>query len=290
MENSLSVLVCGATGQQGGALARALLERGHNVRAFVRGSGSPEAAELQRLGAELAEGSFDEPSTLEEAARSMDAAFLVVTPFEAGPEAEVRHGIAAANAARAAGVGHLVFSSVADANKDTGIPHFDSKREVEKHIEELGVPYTIVAPVYFMDNLLAPWTLPEIEEGKLPVALPSSRQLQQIALSDIAAFTALVLENRDRFVGRRVDIGSDELTGEEAARILTKVTGHEVRYVEVPLEQVREAMGEDGARMFEWFGQVGYSADIEALRQENPAVGWHTFEEWAREQDWTATR
>jgi uncharacterized protein YbjT (DUF2867 family) len=288
MAEKLSVLVGGATGQQGGALARVLLRKGHSVRAFVRRPDSPEAKELERLGAELAVGDFEEPSTVENAARGMDAAFLVATPFEAGTEAETRHGISAADAARAAGVGHLVYSSVADADKDTGIPHFDSKREVEKHIEGLGIPYTIVAPVYFMDNLLAPWTLPQLKEGMFSMALPASRPLQQIALSDIAAFTALVLENRKRFVDKRVDIASDELAGEEVAEVLTRVTGHEIGYVELPLEQVRQAMGEDGARMFEWFDRVGYSADIETLRSEHPEVGWHAFEEWAKEQDWGA--
>jgi uncharacterized protein YbjT (DUF2867 family) len=288
MSNSLSVLVCGATGQQGGALTHVLLERGHRVRAFVRRPDSPGAKELKRLGAELAEGNFDEPSTVEDAAKGMDAIFIVATPFEAGMEAETRHGIAAADAAKAAGVEHLVYSSVANADKDTGIPHFDSKRRVEEHIEELLIPYTIVAPVYFMDNLLAPWTLPQLKEGRLPMALPSSRLLQQITPSDIATFTALVLENREEFVGRRLDIASDELWGEEVAEVLTQVTGREIYYVELPLEQVRQAMGEDGARMFEWFDRVGYSADIEALRREHPEVGWHTFEEWAKEQDWTA--
>lgn len=288
MSDSLSVLVSGATGQQGGALARVLLEKGHRVRAFVRRPDSPEAAELERLGAELEEGDFEEPSTIERAARGMDALFVVATPFEAGMEAETRHGIAAADAAKTAGVSHLVYSSVANADKDTGIPHFDSKRKVEVHIESLGVPYTIVAPVYFMDNLLAPWTLPQLKEGRLPVALPSSRPLQQVALSDIAAFTGVVLENREEFEGRRVDIASDELAGEEAAEVLTRVTGREIEYVELPLEQVRQAMGEDGARMFEWFDEVGYSADVESLRRDHPGVGWHTFEEWAKEQDWSA--
>jgi uncharacterized protein YbjT (DUF2867 family) len=265
-----------------------LLGKGHRVRAFVRKPDSPEAKELERLGAELAVGDFEKPSTVEDAARGMDAAFVVATPFEAGTEAETRHGIAAADAAKAAGVEHLIYSSVADADKDTGIPHFDSKREVEEHIEGLGIPYTIVAPVYFMDNLLAPWTLPQLEEGRIPMALPSSRPLQQIALSDIVAFTALVLENREQFVGRRVDIASDELAGEEVAEVLTRVTGHEIGYVELPLEQVRQAMGEDGARMFEWFDRVGYSADIEVLRREHPEVGWHTFDVWAKEQNWGA--
>jgi len=219
----------------------------------------------------------------------MDAAFIVATPFEAGMEAEVRHGIAAADAVKAAGISHLIYSSVANADKDTGVPHFDSKRKVEEHIEGLGIPHTIVAPVYFMENLLAPWTLPQLKEGRFPMALPSSRPLQQIALSDIAAFTRVVLENREEFVGRRVDIASDELTGKEVAEVLTRVTGHEIHYVELPLEQVRQAMGEDGARMFEWFDQVGYSADIATIRRrEQPQVGWHTFEAWAKEQDWSA--
>ena len=285
MSDSLSVLVTGATGQQGGALARVLLDKGHQVRGFVRRPDSPEAKELERLGARLAEGNLEEASTIEDAAKGMDAVFIVVTPFEAGMEAETRHGIAAAEAAKAAGVGHLVYSSVANADKDTGIPHFESKRKVEEHIEGLGIPYTIVAPVYFMDNLLAPWTLPQLKEGRFPMALPSSRPLQQIALSDIAAFTGVVLENREEFVGRRLDIASDELAGEEVAEVLTRVTGREIHYVELPLEQVRQAMGDDGARMFEWFDQVGYSADIEALRREHQEVGWHTFEDWIKEQD-----
>lgn len=290
MADSLSVLVCGATGQQGGALARLLMDKGHRVRAFVRKPDSPEAKELELFGAELAEGNFEDVSTIEDAARGMDSVFIVATPFEAGTEAEVRHGVAAAEAAKAAGVGHLVYSSVANADKNTGIPHFDSKRKVEEHIEGLGSPYTIVAPVYFMENLLAPWTTPELAEGRLSMALPSSRPLQQIALSDIAAFTVLVLENREEFVGRRVDIASDELAGEEVARVLTRATGHEIHYVELPIEAVRQAMGEDGARMFEWFDQVGYSADIEALRREHPEVGWHTFQEWAKERDWSVLK
>ena len=285
MSDSLSVLVSGATGQQGGALARVLLRKGHSVRAFVRRPDSPEGKELERIGAELAQGDFEEPSTIEAAAGGVDAVFVVATPFEAGMEAETRHGIAAADAAKAAGVSHLVYSSVASADKDTGIPHFESKRRVEEHIEGLGIPYTIVAPVYFMENLLAPWMLPRLREGILPMALPSSRALQQIALPDIAAFTALVLEKRKEFKDRRVDVASDELSGREVADVLTRVTGREIHYVELPLEQVRRAMGEDGARMFEWFDRVGYSADIEALRREHPEVGWHTFEEWAKEQD-----
>ncbi len=98
----------------------------------------------------------------------------------------------------------------------------------------------------------------------------------------------MVLEDREGFEDRRVDIASDELTGDEVAGVLSRVTGREIRYVELQLEQVRQAIGEDGALMFEWFDRVGYSADVGSLRREHPEVGWHTFEEWAKQQVWSA--
>src|ERR687890_370203 len=280
------ILVTGATGQQGGALARQLLQKKHKVYALTRNTHSPAAQDLHDKGANIIKGDLDDYDSLIRVVNDVESIFLMGTPFEDGTEGEIRRGKLMADIAKDKGIEHLVYSSVANADKNTGIPHFDSKREVEKHIEGLGIPYTIVAPVYFMDNLLAPWTLPQLKEGRFPMALPASRPLQQIALSDIVAFTALVLENREQFVGRRVDIASDEPSGKEVADVLTRVTGREIGYVELPLEQVRQAMGEDGAGMFEWFARVGYSADIEGLRSEHPEVGWHAFEDWDKEQNW----
>jgi uncharacterized protein YbjT (DUF2867 family) len=143
------------------------------------------------------------------------------------------------------------------------------------------MPYTIVAPVFFMENLLQPWTLPSLREGKLAMALPSSRSLQQIAVADIGAFVATVIERSNTVFGRRFDIAGDELTGEEAAAILSKVTGREIHYEGFPRDVLR-AQSEDMARMFEWFATTGYAADIESLRRDFPEVKWHTFEDWAR--------
>jgi uncharacterized protein YbjT (DUF2867 family) len=281
MTNTLSVFVAGATGNQGGALSRRLLENGHEVRAFVRNLDSPAASELQKLGAKLAKGDFGEPDSIERAARGADAAFIMATPFEVGVTAEAEQGIAAADAVEAAGVKHLVYSSVSGADDETGIPHFESKHRVERHIEGLGVTYTIVAPVYFMDNLLAPWNLSQLMEGVVSLALPKDRKLQQIPVEDVAAFTALVIERPEEFAGKRVDIASDELSGEEMARALSDVLGREVEYRATPVEMTRQMMGEDMALMMEWFDRVGYGANIEALRRDYPEVGWHTFEEWA---------
>jgi uncharacterized protein YbjT (DUF2867 family) len=119
------------------------------------------------------------------------------------------------------------------------------------------------------------------------MALPASRPLQQVALRDYARLAVLAFERRNEFLGRRLDVASFELTGAEVAAALTRVIGRPIRYVEVPLADVR-ATSEDSALMFEWFDRVGYSVDIPGLRHTYPEVEWSTFEGWARSQDWSA--
>ncbi|MPZ19782.1 MAG: NAD(P)H-binding protein [Luteitalea sp.] len=283
---TLTVLVTGATGKQGGAAARALLARGHRVRALTRNTTSPAAEALRHAGAELATGNFDDRTSLEQAIGGTNAIFTMCTPFEAGTEAETRQGIAIVDAARAVGTQHFVFSSVAGADRKTGIPHFESKLEVEEHLRRSALPFTIIAPVYFMENLLAPWNVAGLENGVFAQALPAGRKLQQIAVDDIGAFAALVIDRRDQFLGTRMDLASDELTSEEMVTIVSNVSGKQIRYQELPLEAIR-ADNADLAAMLEWFDRVGYSADIAAVRQTAPDIRWHRFEDWAREQDWS---
>lgn len=287
MTTPLTVLVTGATGSQGGAVARELLERGHQVRAFSRSADSPAAQELIGLGADVATGSFDDSDSVERAARGADAVFAMATPFEGGMDAEVRQATNVFEAAKAADVDHLVYSSVASADENTGIPHFETKAELERQLAGLGVPYTIVAPAAFMENLTAPWTLPGLQEGTLAVALPPDYRHQHVTLGDLAAFVALVIEDRERFLGRRVEIASDAPSGTEQAAILSDLTGRQITYAEVPLEQLRQFADDDTARMFDWFARVGYSVDLDALHRDHPQVGWQSFEQWARGRDWS---
>ncbi|HEX7624464.1 MAG TPA: NmrA family NAD(P)-binding protein, partial [Anaeromyxobacteraceae bacterium] len=165
MPKAITVLVAGATGKQGGAVARLLLEKGHRVRVLTRRPGAKPAASLLAAGAEVHEGDLEDAASVERAAEGADAFFLMATPFEQGVAAEVRQAERAAAGARSAGVKHLVYSSVAGADRDTGIPHFDSKREVERYVQGLGVPYTIVAPAFFMENLLGPMFLHGLRAG-----------------------------------------------------------------------------------------------------------------------------
>src|ERR1700746_2097807 len=184
------------------------------------------------------------------------------TPYEQGAEKETAQGITITDAAKAVKVAHFIYSSVASANRATGISHFDGKYAVEKNLQASGLPYTIVAPVFFMENLLQPWMLSGLRQGKLSMALPGSRRLQQIAVADIGAFVATVIERGDTVFGRRFDIAGDELTGEDAAAILSKVSGREVQYEGFPPDVLR-AQSEELPLMFKWFDSTGYAADIE---------------------------
>ena len=284
MTQKLTVVVTGSTGKQGGAVARGLLERGHKVRAVTRDPNSKQAKLLANAGAALVAGSLEDAAGIKEALEGATSFFAVTTP-SGGADAEIQQGIVAAGAAKAAGV-HLVFSSVGSANQQTGIPHFDSKYEVEKHIARVGVRATILAPVAFMENLY--FVKEQLVKGVYASALPPTRALAQVAVPDIGAIAVRVLEDSARFTGKRFDLAGDELTGNDAMSILSRVTGRNFTYYQVPLDVVRQRMGEDAVKMYEWFDRVGFVVDRAALRREFPDVVFQDFESWAKKQNWSA--
>lgn len=289
MTSKRSILVTGATGQQGGAVARALLSRGHHVKALTRKPDSEAARQLASAGADIVAGDLADAASVVRAAKDVDTMFLMGNSYEAGLQEETRQGILAADAAKAAGVGHLIYSSVADADKKTGIPHFESKYLVEEHVVGLGIPYTISAPVAFMENAVAPWSIDALSQGTHAFALPAKRVLQLVSLTDIGAFVATLVERREQVFGKRFDFAGDELSGEEQAKILSEAIGRPIRYQEIPIAAARQ-QSEDAALMFEWFDRVGYDVDVAALRKEFPEVRWHGFADWARAFDWSVLK
>jgi uncharacterized protein YbjT (DUF2867 family) len=286
MTTKRSVLVTGATGQQGGAVARALLSRGHRIKALTRKPDSDAARQLASAGAEIVAGDLGDTASVVKAAKDVDTMFLMGNSYEAGMEEETRQGILAADAAKAAGIGHLIYSSVADANKKTGIPHFESKYLVEQHVERLGIPYTISAPVAFMENFVAPWSIGALSQGTHAFAVPAKRPLQLVAVADIGAFVAALVERREGVFGKRFDFAGDELSGEDQAKILSQAIGRPINYQEIPIAVARQ-QSEDVALMFEWFDRVGYDVDIAALHRDFPEVRWHSFADWAQKFDWS---
>lgn len=276
--------VAGATGKQGGALARQLLSHGQRVRVYTRNPGGPGARLLQRLGAELHPGGFDDPSPLERAMRGCDGAFAISAFAEAGVEAEVRHGRRLVEAARRAGLPHLLYSSIAGADRPTGVPHIDSKGLIERHLAHGGVPYTILAPVFLMENWLA--ILPgAVARGRLAYPLPASRTLQMVAVDDVAAFARMALDRTTEFENRRVEIAGETLTMEQIASVLGAAVRRHLPYQAIPLEVVW-ARSEQLGRLCAWLDWEGTHVDADRLRTKYRDLGWTSLATWAARQDW----
>ncbi|MFI8518436.1 NmrA/HSCARG family protein [Streptomyces sp. NPDC085481] len=281
-----TVAVTGATGAQGGATARALLAAGHHVRALTRDPASPAAEALRALGADVRRADFDDRGSLDAALAGADSLFAVSTPFGTGIDAEVRQGKALVDAAVAARTGHVVFTSAAHADRGTGVPHYDSKDAIERHLYASGLPWTVIAPAAFMDNYASGWTLEGLREGAFAWPMPADLPLTLIPAADIGAFAALAIRRREEFAGRRVDIASDELTPDGIARVLAAAVGGPIAHHEVPLDVVRRH-STDLAAMFGYFTTHGLDVDVAALRRTYPEVGWHSFADWAEAQDWS---
>ncbi|MGY1621093.1 NmrA/HSCARG family protein [Geodermatophilus sp. SYSU D00965] len=276
------IAVVGATGQQGGATARALLAAGARVRALVR---DPDRArDLADRGADLVRADLQDPDSLRTAFRGAQRVFAMTTPFgPRGVDGELADGIALADAAADAGVEHLVFSSVGGAERHTGIPHFESKRRVEEHIEGLGLPATFVRPVFFMENLR--WMASAHDGGVVVrMALAAGVPLQMIAVADIGAVTAAVLLDPSRVPGGAVEIGGDERTGEQVAVAFGERAGLPARYEPLPLDALGE--DEDSLAMFAWFAAPpAYRADFAATRALSPDL--QDLPTWLARTGWT---
>jgi uncharacterized protein YbjT (DUF2867 family) len=275
-----TILVTGATGRQGGAVARHLLMDGWTVRFLTRDPGKPAAQELERLGATAVRGDLDDSLSVGRAIEGCYGAFSVQDFYQAGEEGEVRQGKGLADAAKAAGVGHFVYTSVGAADRRTGIPHFETKWRIEEHIRSLGIPHTILRPVFFMDNFQYPGLRQGILNGRLSLAVRRGKSLQMIAVSDIGAMAAVVFGNPDRFLWRSVDLAGDELTLPAACHILGSAIGREVRHEEAKIEDLDRSSPELG-KMYRWFNEVGYQVDIPSVRAILPALT--SFQTWVSE-------
>ncbi|MEU0885515.1 NmrA/HSCARG family protein [Lentzea sp. NPDC005914] len=282
-----SVLVIGATGRQGGAVAELLLDHGHDVTAYVRSPESPSALALSTAGARLVTGDLADSEALAGAARGVDAIFGLSVPFgSGGKDEEVAQGRLLVDVAAKTGA-HLVYSSVrgADRMAATDIDHADSKQLVEAHLRDQQVRATVLGPVYFMENVLNVG-FSRLTDGVLANPLSAGKPLDQVTVLDIAGLAVLAVEQPDRFAGKRIDLASDRVTGEQAARILGDVLGREIPYRQMPLDQVRQWAGDEIADMFGRFEDNTDFLDIETLHAEHPDVAWHSYADWARTIDW----
>ena len=265
MTKDRTILITGVTGHQGGAVAQALHGAGFRLRGLTRKPDGERAAALKRQGVDVVQGDLEDEGTLRRALSGTWGVFSVQNTWEAGVEREEEQGKRLATLARDAGVEHFVYSSVGSAHKKTGVPHFDNKWRIEEAVRGLRFPtHVILRPVFFMENLVAPFSL---QGSTLAVALGSGTKVQMIAVDDIGWFGARAFTDAAALNRREIDLAGDVRTMPEAAEILTESLGRPITFAQTPIEQVRQ-YSEDTALMLEWFERVGYSADIAGLERE----------------------
>jgi len=279
-ENGL-VLVTGATGAQGGAVARSLLASGTPVRVLTRNTSSPAALELAKLGAQLAQGDWDDPASLEAAAQGAYGVFSVQRPDADNSDSERRHGRNLIEAAKRADVRHFVHTSVCEAGKHTQFPRWESgywyqkywtdKWDIEEYVRAAGFQHwTILKPAFLMDNFAEPKAVrmfPHLRSGTILTALAPDCRLQMIAAEDVGAFANAALHDPTRFSGHNIDLASGAWTMTETAALLSAAVHKPVVAQHVTPKEARTAGLFPGwVRTQEWTNEVGYRADIAALR------------------------
>ena len=280
------IAVTGATGRQGGAVARELLANGYPVRALTRRPEGVEAKELAGLGAEIMAADLDDAASLKAALAGAWGLFALQNTWEAGVEREEEQGKRLARVARESGIRHIVYTSVGSAHRRTGIPHFDNKARVEETIRGLGFPsHTFLRPVFFMENFASPSFLPGLQQGQLALGIQPDTVLQMISVRDIGKYGRWAFDHHAELNGRGIELAGDEMTMPQAAKVLGEAMHRPVTFVQVPLAEARK-FSEDWALMLEWFDRVGYNSDIPRNAQES-GIRPTTLEEWAKAVDWS---
>jgi len=280
-----SVLVTGATGNQGGSVVEHLLEGNEfDVYGLTRDTSGDRAQELAEQGVTMVEGDLNDKASLEPHVAEVDAVFAVTNFWTEGYEQQVQQGKNIAEVASEAGVDQFVFSGVGSHERDTGVPHFDSADEIDQFAQGLDLPLTVLQPVFFFQNFEA-FAEDVVEDGQIALPLEEGVSLQMIDVDDVGRAAAVAFATPDEYVGEHVELAGDERTLAETAEILSKITGQDVEPVHVPIEDAYESFGEEFTVMCEWFNEVGYSADIDGL-EARFGFDFTRLPEYLRENGW----
>ena len=266
-----TIFVTGATGNQGGAVAASLIKNGFTIKVLTRNVDSVKAQNLQKLNVELIKGDLNDLNTYRNHLKDVDGIFSVQT-FENGIDKEIKQGIDLSNLAKEYGVNHFLYSSVAGADLNTGIPHFESKYKIENYIKQLGLPYTIIRPNSLFENFLIPQVRNRILKGKLSSPINRIKTQQFISAVDIGEISADIFLNKDRYLGKTITIGSEEMDMQQVAATFSEVLGKEISYQKFPMLIVRFVMGKDFYNMFKWINEndAVFIKDLELFKKENP--------------------
>lgn len=277
-----TILVIGATGNQGGSVARHLLHHGNfKVRALVQDPNKPAAQTLRQAGAELFTADLNDPASLDLAMQGVYGVFSVLG-FKEGLETELAQGKALADAAKKTGVSHFIYSSVGGSERKSGVADFAIKLQIEEYISSSGLPYTILGPVFFFFNYQA--MRPMIEKGAFSMPLKPDTKLQQLSEEDYGKIVTSVFERPEEFMKQKFSVASVEMSMAEIAETFSSVMGKKVVYQQIPYEAFEKNAGKDTGDMFRWFEKIGQEADLPKLESEFFPLT--AFESYLQEHGW----
>ncbi len=273
---SKTILVTGATGTQGGAVARELLNRGYTVRGLTRNLDSDRAKVLRDLGVKMVQGDFANTTSLLNALEGVYGVFVVTVANSA--DQEIMQGRNFIEAAKISDIKHFVYTSASNADENTGVPHFDSKYEVEKSLYESGLKYSVVRPVEFMDNFRNYWIEQIKTSGTWLDPREPTKRHQWISAKDIGFIVGEVFDNPEEWVGKAVNIAGDEITIADFVEAISNALEMKVNFKKVSWQEYEELVGEDMAKMYRFFDDSGYSADLDSLRYRYPNLStWNDY-------------
>ncbi len=286
------ITVFGATGQQGGAVARALLAKGgFQVRAVTRNPDSEKAKALITAGAEVVKADLADSASVEAAVQGAYGVFLVTDYWgifgrlqdaEKAQEQEIAQGKRVGDACKKAGVKHVIYSGLEVVKDITGTPcpHFDAKGVIEKYLDKIGVPNTSTRYSFYLDNFSGMLRPQKQDDGTYSLTLPMDGPMDGIGVEDSGPAVASIFTNPDEFIGKKIGFSGDRLTIQEYMDILGKITGKKIKYNQVPQEQFATFFpgADDMAAMFDFYARGNPDRDRTLTKRLNPAV--RTFEHW----------
>lgn len=252
VQNGKTILVFGATGRMGGAAARHLVRDGWTVRAVTRSPQSEAAQALRSLGIDVVQGDMDVPDALRSAFEGVHGVFLVVNGWEAGFDGEVRQGKHVADLAAEAGIAHLVFGAAGIGERGTGIPHFDSKLDIEDYMRARNLPLTTIFPPPFMELMTDPVFYPQAGTWNAKMKILGRRYpVPWIASDDIGGMAAAMFADPDTYIGKRLKpVGEWKSLG-ECEQIYREIAGRKPPRWPMPVWMLRK-MQPELVKMWEW--------------------------------------
>lgn len=269
------IVVTGATGLQGGAVARHLLKEGWRVRGLTRNAASQRAQALAAGGVEVVQGDMEDAASLRPHFAGATGVYSVQNPLIGGPEAEVRQGKNVADVARASGVQHFVYGSAGTGQQGTGVPSWETKRRIEEHIKALELPWTILRPMAFMELMTDKKFFPAAAAWRvMPALMGWSRPVAWICTDDLGAIAAKVFAGPERYMGLELPLAADVQSLDQCRAIYREVMGKEPPRVPMPAWLFRRFgfVGRDLTAMWRWLGTAAIHWDTAPTRAVHPGA------------------